>query len=246
MKTRYLITSLIAAFALTSSVQAQLPFVRAQGEVVLTSGSQLDNTLGFYLAAGYALGEGKHHELSLGLGNMFWAESDISGHIHYSSSSPSTIWINDQPITIPANGGKITIADGKLQLQNGTTYYTDYHPGLAVFPLMANYRCYLGDKDGRVRVYLGGGAGYALVFAYTNLWEDADHWYDNDDQSDSTWRFAWAGTAGVTIKLTQSLKLDFSYAYQEVDGGTLDTPHMSYKFDSIKTSILRGGVSWQF
>lgn len=244
MKTRYLITSLIAALALTGSARAQLPFVRAQGEVILPSGGSLDNTVGFYLAVGYVLGEGKHHELSLGLGNMFWAESETRGHWHYSGAN--TVWIDGQRIEIPANNGKIVIADGKLRLQNGMTYQTDYHPGLAVFPLMANYRCYLGDKGGRVRVYLGGGAGYAFVSAYSDLWDDGDYWYDNEDQSDSISRFAWSGTAGVTIKLTPSLKLDFSYAYQEVDGGTLDMPHMSYKFDSIKTSILRGGVSWQF
>jgi opacity protein-like surface antigen len=246
MKTRYFATSLIATVLLAGSVRAQLPFVRAQGEIVMPAGGgSLDPTFGFNLSAGYVLGEGKHHELSLSFGTQFWVESETSGHYHYSNPNASTIWIDGQPIEIPANNGKINVADGKLQLQNGVTYHTDYHPALGIIPLMANYRCYLGNKDGRVRIYLGGGAGYALVSAYSDLWDDGDHWYDND-QSDSVWSFAWSGTAGVTIKLTQSLKLDFCYAYQEVDGGTLDMPNVRYRFDAIKTSILRGGVSWQF
>ena len=139
-----------------------------------SGGESLDTTLGFNLSAGYVLGEGKHHELSLSLGSEFWAESEINGHTYNYGRNTTTVWVDHQPIEIPATNGKITISDGKIQMQDGTIYHTDYHPALDVFPLMANYRCYFGDEDGRVRLYLGGGAGFALVYAYSYLLEDSN------------------------------------------------------------------------
>lgn len=245
MKIRYLTTSLIALVALAGSAQAQKPFVRAGGDIVIPSKGDLDATAGFNLSAGYLLGAGQNHELSLSLGTIIWTETDVDSRRYNESRNTTTVRIDHQSFEIP-NDGKVTLSDGKLKLPDGTAYNTDYLPAIDVFPVMANYRFYIGDPDGRLRFYLGGGVGYANVRARTELWRSGSHHHHHDEQTGSIWGFAWNGTAGVTIKLTRSLKLDFSYAYQEIDGGTLESTHMIYKLDSIKTSMLRSGVSWQF
>jgi len=246
MKIRHLITSSIALIALTASVRAQTPFVRASGDIAISTKGNLDTGAGVNLSAGYILGSGQNHELSLSLGTIIWAETDVDSRRYNESRNTTTVRIGHQYFEIP-NDGKVALSDGKLKLSDGTTYNTDYQPAIDVFPVMANYRCYLGDVNGRVRFYLGGGVGYANVRARSELWQSGNSFHHHhDEETNSHWGFAWNGTAGVTVNLTRSLKLDFSYAYQEIDGGTFESTHMIYKLDSIKTSMLRGGVSWQF
>jgi len=226
-------------------MRAQSQFARAEAEIVSPTKGAYDTTGGLNLYIGSVLGADKNHEFSLSVGAMVWSESSVHGYRSNGNEGTTTIWLDHVAYDIPSNEEKITISDGKLKLQDGSSYNTNYHPALDAVPVLANYRCYFGDKDSRVRLFVGGGVGYANLRARSKIWQSNRHFHD-DEESDSAWKFAWNATAGVSIKLTEPLRLDVGYAYQEINGTTFDMSNLSYKLDSVKTNMLRGGVTWLF
>jgi len=244
MKTKHLFASILL-LATLGTVRAQSYFARAQAVAVFPAKGHYDDTAGIEVAVGSAVGTNKEHEFSLGLGAIHWSESwdhryDFRVTIDRNNNT-TTIRIGDSTYQIATNDNKVTVTGDHAQLPDGTVRQTDYRPSLDVAPLLASYRYYIGDQNARLRVFVGGGLGVAHVQARSRVWGHSYH-----SETDSAWKFAWEGTAGVAIKLTERLKLDFAYAYQEIDGDTLDLGNISYKFEPLKTSMLKGGVTWQF
>jgi len=244
MKTK-LFFSLILMLASLGNVRAQSYFARAEAMAVSSDGGRSDYTSGIELAVGSAFGENKEHELSLGLGAIHWVESaDYWSTLRITidgNNNTTTIRIGETTYQIATSNNKITITGDHAQLPDGTIQRTDYQPSLDVAPLLASYRYYIGDQNARLRGFVGGGLGVAHVQARSRVW---GHSYRSE--TDSVWKFAWEGTAGVAIKLTERLKLDLAYAYQEIDGDTFELGNISYKFEPLKTSMLMAGATWQF
>jgi opacity protein-like surface antigen len=231
--------------ATLGTVHAQSYFARAQAVAVFPAKGHLDNTAGIDVVIGSAIGANKEHEFSLGLGAIHWSESSNYWNSFRvtvdSSNNTTTIRIGDRTYQISTDDNKVTITGDYARLPDGTIQQTHYQPSLDVAPVLASYRYYTGDQNARVRIFVGGGLGIARVQARARVW---GHSYQSE--TDSAWKFAWDGTAGVAIKLTERLKLDFAYAYQEIDGATLNLGNVSYNFEPLKTSMLKGGVTWQF
>lgn len=82
--------------------------------------------------------------------------------------------------------------------------------------LLANAYVDLGNLGG-VTPYIGAGLGAAHV----NWHNIADQSGSGQFGSESDWRFTYAAMAGISVDLTQNLKLDAGYRFQHINGGSM-------------------------
>ncbi|RCS23720.1 porin family protein [Phyllobacterium salinisoli] len=122
---------------------------------------------------------------------------------------------------------------------------------LSALSILANAYVDLGNFNG-FTPYVGAGIGGTRV-----KWSALENTIGGDfDQSGTethagaaSWRFTWALMAGVSVDLTQNLKLDAGYRYRRVEGGNMfagsEFVGKGYD-DGLSLHDVRVGLRYQF
>ncbi|MFT3869965.1 MAG: outer membrane beta-barrel protein [Nibricoccus sp.] len=242
------IALLILSLAATAgTASAQRLFVRGDAGIVAAGKSPYDQAgAAGSISVGSTLDAASQHELSLSLGVLAWAEPEVRGHRPDDARGTTTLRIDGDYFDLPTSTEHFTVDGDFLKLSNGTNIAADYRPALAIVPIMANYRLYLGQTDARVRFFLGAGAGYARLRMESELWKEFKRSTYARTQSDTATSFTWSATAGISVKIIDRLRLDFSYAYQSIEGADFRMPNLTCNLDRLETHLARGGVTWVF
>ena len=242
------LTLLIVSLAATAATaSAQRLFVRGEAGIVVASESPYD-TAGSAgtIYIGSTLDAASQHELSVSIGVLGWAEPDVKGYRPDDVRGTTTMRIDGDYYDIPTGNANFTIDGDTLRLSDGTRITTDYRPALAIVPVMANYRFYVGQPNSRMRFFLGAGAGFATMRMESELWKEFKRNSHAKTQSSTESSFTWSGTAGISIKLIDRLHLDFSYAYQSIEGVDFRMTNVTCNLDRMQTHLVRGGATWTF
>lgn len=240
-----LLTLCVAVTAGTAS--AQRLFVRGEAGIVAASKSPYDQAgAAGIISFGSTLDAASQHELSVSLGVLAWGEPEVRGHRPDDVRGTTTLRIDGDYFDIPTSNEHFTVDGDFLKLSNGTSIAADYRPTLAIVPVMANYRFYLGQTDARVRFFLGAGVGYARMRMESELWKEFKRSTYARTQSDTATSFTWSATAGISVKIIERLHLDFSYAYQSIEGADFRMANVTCNLDRLETHLARGGVTWSF
>ena len=121
-------------------------------------------------------------------------------------------------------------------------------------PVLANYRCYLGRPEARVRFYGGGSLGEAKVAGDIAFLQSGFSYGGHTD----TWRTMFGGTAGVAISLTPAVRLDVGYRYLQWSdsavatrffvgaGGFTGAAASTLHFGETKANIAALGLTLRF
>ncbi len=233
--------------ATAGSAAAQTLFVRADAGVAVASESPYDDGgAAGNIAIGTYLDPAKQHELSLSVGVLAWAEPHVKGYRPDDGRGTTTVRIDGDYFDIPTANEHFTIDGDKLRLDSGGYVNADYRPSLGIVPVMANYRFNIGNADSRVRLFLGAGVGYARMRMESELWKEFRRNSSARNQSDTASSFTWSATAGFTVRLGRRVNLDFSYAFQDLEGKTFRMRNITCKLDRMQTHVVRGGATWLF
>lgn len=124
------------------------------------------------------------------------------------------------------------------------TCASDERSKFSALSILANAYVDLGNFNG-FTPYVGAGIGGTRV-----SWSDIhDVRYGGSHEGAANWRFTYALMAGMSVDLTQSLKLDAGYRYRHINGGKMfqGNQWIGDGYDKgINVHDVRVGLRYQF
>jgi opacity protein-like surface antigen len=105
---------------------------------------------------------------------------------------------------------------------------------------LANYRFRFGDPGGRIRFQVGPSVGVAHVRGDLTQYRFGVIVHRGLAQ----WPAAFAGTAGVTVKLGESSELDLNYRYLYIAGTNFGA--MFLQLPAARANVFQAGLGFRF
>ncbi len=141
-------------------------------------------------------------------------------------------------------------AEHELSFELAYTRWTESFSGYGAavsgsehyLPLLANYRFYTGSKQDKARFFAGPSIGF------TRAWVDIHGVSGSQSFSINSvdWAFTWSGVAGVSIRLTEKLNLDFGYRYLAAEKTTYSAFGYSIETEGAKAHMGYAALSCKF